>query len=354
MESQLLSPYITFIKLFVTLQFVAVIAAAIYSLLFVNIRDFLQRRKIRMRDALKNLLRQHITDKTMPTIKATREYSYLIEAIYDIDRETKDSYWNQIKDHLCRSILFPYARKLVYSRHWSRRLQASRCFLLYIDPSNEEYVLHLLRHDNTPLVKCAASYCAARIGTRNCALAIIAEMDKSDRFLRHPYVNSVLGVDTQFFTYVEEVLAQAEHPYTRVSCYELLAHHVNPRIVKFAENDLHASHKNLRVVAIRTLGRFPHTDIHPLLPLLQDPDWEVRAITASVLGKLGANETSKDIAPLLGDKTWWVRLNAAVALKKMGSVGKEILQSQDPNKDRYAYEMAQYVLPLDVEVRSHA
>lgn len=81
--------------------------------------------------------------------------------------------------------------------------------------------------------------------------------------------------------------------------------------------------------------------------LLGDAAWQVRAQSAAGLGATGAVRAAESLRSALNDKSWWVRLRAALSLRRLGPVGAEILRRVTPEEDRYAYEMARYILGLD-------
>jgi hypothetical protein len=56
---------------------------------------------------------------------------------------------------------------------------------------------------------------------------------------------------------------------------------------------------------------------------------------------------ASSLAQALRDPSWWVRLRAGLTLRRLGAPGIDILGQTDPDEDRFAFEMAQYVLGLD-------
>ncbi len=273
---------------------------------------------------------------------------FLLPTILKIDEEIKDAHWNKMKEAIFETLLLPLAQKLTYAKRWTKRIQAAGCFLLIADKKNEQHLLYLLR-DSTPIIQYSAAYSAAKLGTAQCTNAIIDEMNKVNRFLRIPFHEALLRGDKQAFRYLESRLESDENPYTRVSCLEILSDHMNAHIAELARKNLYATSKNLRLAAIRALGHYSDAEsISSLIHLLKDPEWEIRAIAARSLGYLGAKEALSELSPLLKDKTWWVRMNSAIALKRLGKEGRKILEEQKAQEDRYAYEMAQYVLKLTI------
>lgn len=345
----LLSPYFSLVKWVVFIQLSAIVITALYGLSFRKIQDFLQKRYVRKTRTLETLIQSCISEKILPTSLSKYTLHDVLTAVLETDKKLKDPHWEEIKLHFFQKIIFPKARRMAYSFRWTKRMLAARCFLACIDSNNEKYILHLLK-DSIPIVQYSAAYSAAKLGTSKCILAVIEEMNKSERFLRQPFIHALTQEINKIFLYVEELLQKTEDPYTKVSCLEVLSHRMNKYVAECAQRDLYSSHKNLRLTAIRALGCFPHRESEELLkPLLNDPDWEVRAISVTSLSTIGARKSMPQIELLLKDDTWWVRMNAALALKRLGEEGEVILKAQDPNVDRYAYEIARYVLPLEIK-----
>jgi quinoprotein glucose dehydrogenase len=81
-----------------------------------------------------------------------------------------------------------------------------------------------------------------------------------------------------------------------------------------------------RVHALWALGQIarktPDLRLDPLLPLLRDPDAEVRAQTARVLGETRRVESLNELVSLLNDASLRVRLFAALAVGKVCQTGE--------------------------------
>lgn len=351
MDAPLSTPYFTLIKWIVFFEFFTIIATGIYGLLFRKIHELLHKRQQIAQDRFRKNLTESVVKKKIPSFTSGRTLSHLLPVIDGMNAEIKDPFWNEIKLHLSVGNLFPQARKLTFSRSWTKRMQALRCFLLFPDNSNERYLLHLLK-DSTPVIKYTAAYSAAKLGTQESTYAIIDEMDRADHFLRHPFLDAILKGDSRAFGYIEALLEKTDNPYTKVSCLEILSHQMNAHVEELAQRDLYAPQLNLRLAAVRALGQYHHRESQDsIILLLKDPSWEVRAVAVSALGDIKRQGVVSHIEPLLRDKTWWVRLNAGLALKRMGEAGERALKDQDPAVDRFAYEMAQYVLPLTLDIK---
>ncbi len=105
----------------------------------------------------------------------------------------------------------------------------------------------------------------------------------------------------------------------------VLAKHAPPRVSKKSLDSLvRVALRNdqplARLHAIWGLGQIGRTNLHllaPILPLLQDPDAEVRAQTAKVLGDARFAKAAKELIKSLSDPSLRVRFFAAEALGKL-------------------------------------
>jgi len=344
--------FLKFIKLNVIFQFIFISAHIAFSLILKPISNYFSRRKKRILIDARDKIRELI-EKERPWPKGLFSHKlckipFLVPLVLNIDKENQSEHWMEMRKSLFTNILFPKAKKLTYTKKWTKKIQAIACFFHFPNSINEKEILHLLK-DTTPVIKYSAAACAAKLGTSAAANAIIDEMN-CNRFLRFPFRESLLKGNPKSFSYIEERLEKDKDPWTRVSCLEVLSYNMNSHIVDLAKRDLHASHKNLRIAAIRAISHYLDPVSNSLLiPLLKDSEWEVRAVSARCLGYLKAKEAIDELAFLLTDKSWWVRINSALALKRLGEDGIQVLKQQNIEKDRFAYEAAQYALTLDID-----
>jgi hypothetical protein len=79
---------------------------------------------------------------------------------------------------------------------------------------------------------------------------------------------------------------------------------------------------------------------------LNDSAAQVRQAAAHALGRLKCWQTAPAVARLLEDPVWTVRQEAALALRSFGAPGILLLRRSLANPDRFAGDMARYVLDL--------
>lgn len=352
MGHSLFLPYFKIVQSLLIVQFAFIGMHILFAFLMTFFIPYSDKRKRKKFSYLKEKLLTCVRERTEWTRLNLRRslctIPLLIPTIRKIDEEIKDAHWDKIKASIFENILFPTAQKYSYSRKWTKRIQAIGCFLHFIDKKNEEYLLHLIK-DTTPIIQYAAAYSAAKLGTLQCTNAILDKMNQANHFLRIPLREALSRGDSHTFGYLESRLESDKDPFIRVSCLEVLSSHMNAHISELARKDLYAPGKNLRIAAIRALGHAPDPiNVTALTPLLKDPEWEIRAITARSLGYLKAKEALSELTLLLKDEIWWVRINSAIALKRLGEEGKKKLEQQTPQEDQYAYQMAQYILNVNI------
>lgn len=94
----------------------------------------------------------------------------------------------------------------------------------------------------------------------------------------------------------------------------------------------------LRATAARVIGKLADSASMPALTtLLSDPEWFVRAAAAKAFDSLRVDEAAfKALRRSLSDETWWVRVNAAHALAQQGDAGVETLMSAVEGDDAFS------------------
>ena len=105
--------------------------------------------------------------------------------------------------------------------------------------------------------------------------------------------------------------------------------------------------KELRLEAIRYLGRYPYEKARPLLQRMiqyeEYIDWEYAAMSARTLANYPGPDTERALKGGLHARSWYVRLNCAEAL--VDGLQLPLLQLYEiyNGRDRYAREILQYV-----------
>ncbi len=104
--------------------------------------------------------------------------------------------------------------------------------------------------------------------------------------------------------------------------------------------------KELRLAAIRYLGKYPYPLAHgALVELVAQPDsrnWEFTAIAASSLAGYQGADVVDALSQAMHNSNWYVRYNAAVSLEALGLTYEQLLHIA--GNDRFAREMLVYRL----------
>ena len=109
-----------------------------------------------------------------------------------------------------------------------------------------------------------------------------------------------------------------------------------------------ASHPDpeIRVEAVRVLGSIePSPDASAVcLAAMNDPEWPVRALAASSLGRLRDERAVPRLARAMGDPAYWVRHHVAEAMAALGEPGAEALRQGLRDANPFVRDMAAQML----------
>jgi HEAT repeat protein len=110
----------------------------------------------------------------------------------------------------------------------------------------------------------------------------------------------------------------------------------------------------VRVEALRTLGSIaPDADsVTICLAAMDDPEWPVRALAASSLGRLRDPAAVGRLERAMGDPSYWVRHHVAAALLALGPAGVEALTRARGHSNHFVRDMAEQALWLGARERA--
>lgn len=242
---------------------------------------------------------------------------------------------------------FDQVKKRAHARVWWRRLSATHALAMVAEPMDLP-LIEALVHDKNPVVRLATVSTLKRVQNAMLLDATLELADTTQTVVRR-YLLEMLtqspGLD------LAVIADRIDHPASMRQLRILLDLVAELGVPGFLDHVLpYAQSPDLevRIAVVRTLGEFPHPRSEAaLLDLLTDSAWQVRAQAAVSLGATGALAAAGALRGALTDRSWWVRLRAALSLRRLGPAGAEILQAVTPDEDKYAYEMARYILGLD-------
>ncbi len=268
----------------------------------------------------------------------------LLPVMEELKKQQPGSYWPVIESILLDDFLLPQARMLTNKVKFTERLLAVRVFLLDTKPRDEAHILRLLK-DTIPLVRHEAILCAVRLGSKLLVNQLIDSMAGEARFAKYVYKDALREASEGVFSNIKERLLTEKNDKKRIVCMQLLAFKEDDAIVNYIGHDKYSPDMEVRIAVAKVLGFCSQpASVQMLTDLLKDKYWEVRAAAAKALGQLKAEQAILDLTQSLKDSRWWVRMHSAAALLNLGNEGLAVLKSQDPQRDRFAYEMAQYVI----------
>ena len=145
---------------------------------------------------------------------------------------------------------------------------------------------------------------------------------------------------------IEKRLEEEQNLYVKIYCYRLLFQlPAQNTIIPEVKEDIKENSKDLKIAILNYIGRIHDAEKNEIVyAATHDKDWEVKAVAARLLGSIHSEKSLELLEPMLDDLQWWVRINAAQSLSQQGQNGIAILESQSPERSKFAYETAVKVL----------
>jgi len=255
--------------------------------------------------------------------------------------------WLFLLDELLDNHILPLAREQATSLWWTKRNWALRALSLSPRKKDETLFLNFLM-DPIAHNRFAAIKPLIKIGSKSSQNIIIELMKKENRHTQAVYIEMMKIGGEQLFQTIRERLKNDPSPDAKRVCIDILSESLEQSDLFIIKQSISSTDKALRLTAIRCLGKFEvHHSTQILLKFLEDDEWEVRSLAAKFLGIRQAYQAIPNLLKNTSDRSWWVRMNSVSALNKMGYSGQNALETITPEKDRYAYEMVQYVHAIE-------
>ena len=300
----------------------------------------------RIAEALAGRLPLEEFARTLPPRRAPLVTAALQQAAMQVHGDG----WEQLAAAVRRSPWFRQIRdRRAASRWWWRRLVAARLLATVGDERDVPSAVRLLE-DRHPGVRLAAVQLIRRLPHPDLLERFLDQAIEAPRVARQHYFDALTSVRELL---VPTLLRRLEAP---ASSYELRAmltlagQLAAPELLEALVAYAVCPNADVRTQVARALGSYPGPcSRDALVVLLGDPVWEVRTQAASSLGTIRALDARDRLRQALGDENWWVRLRAAVALRQLGAAGLDVLRQVRGGADRFADEMAGYMLGLSDE-----
>jgi len=140
-------------------------------------------------------------------------------------------------------------------------------------------------------------------------------------------------------------IEQEEEGEALILALEVAALLRDDRFAGVAQSRRHAKCPRVRRQSVLLLGTTASPGVaETLLSSVEDPDAGVRAAAAQGLGGLRYWAAAPVLSRLLQDPSWLVRRASAMALRELGGPGLLFLHRAHQGGDRYAADMAEYIL----------
>ncbi len=306
-------------------------------------------REIQVTGVMKNLeraLRQNHFSGRIEIPWYAQRLSVMVQVLEKLDLYYSSELWQRHKVELSGFYLKKKTIRGLRSWSWKKRNLALRSILLHLELYSEDLVLKALA-DPYSLNRIHAALCAAKFASKKSINSLIDLMYDSGRFGEFAFQDALKQSSPTALDWVCERYENESNPRIRKICLEILGHKIKDGIIDRIILDCESENRELRLSAIRSLGYQPSKkSLNLLCKKMTDTDWLVRSNAAKSLGKLGDFNAAPYLVKGLQDKEWWVRMNSGIALGNLGVNGRRVLTMQDPDLDRYADDMAQYVLAM--------
>ena len=274
----------------------------------------------------------------------------IVSVLHQYASQLRGAPWERVVDGVRQSEWYDrFVRSHARSRFWWKRLAAAR--LLAIAGREEDLPLaRPLIADRHPAIKVASIQIVRRLRDPSILETVLQEAIAARPVVRRYLFDTVVSVREALVPVLADRLDRADATEDRRALItlagELAAVELFERLLGYVGHDA----LEIRVAVARALSGYPHPRTEAALTgLLHDHEWQVRTQAASSLGVIRARNAQGALQSALRDSNWWVRLRAGIALRQLGPAGSRVLTDVEAGVDRFAQEMARYVLGLTDE-----
>ncbi len=300
----------------------------------------------RVHDVLAGTLSPAVFAGTLP-----RHGAGLIAAVLqDAASQVRGEAWERLAAAVRPSPWFRRVpRRRARSVWWWRRVVAARLLALLGDEEDLEAGVRLAA-DRHPAVRLAAIQLLTRLPHPRLVAVVLDQAIVAPRVARQHYFDVLGTARDALAPILLQRLAAPSGRWELRAMLSLAGQLAAPELLDPLLGYAASTNADDRVQVARALGRYPHPRARDaLVVLLGDPVWEVRTQAASSLGTIRALDARDGLAKAMSDENWWVRLRAAIALRQLGETGLQVLRQARGEADRFAGEMAGYILGLSDE-----
>lgn len=243
--------------------------------------------------------------------------------------------------------LIARAERRCRSWFWWRRLHACRLLTLV---GGGEMTVPALLGDRHPAVRAEAAIWAADHPEPELVLALLQQLTLPADGGRFAIEDSLLRLGRAT---IEPLVAYLTTHSGREAgpALEVAIGLADPRFMQPALTLCRDPEPQVRALAAMLIGALGGEEtVQELLDLLDDPADDVRAAAAEALGHLGYWPAAASLALRLRDRAWQVRRAAGLALRDFGAPGLLYLRRALTDEDPFAADMARQLLDLSALV----
>lgn len=248
--------------------------------------------------------------------------------------------------HLIHDVFLPTGRKFFNARGWYKRYIATQCFFYGYTEEDRPRIQKLIS-DKISLISINAGKISVQYEDSLLINTMLDVASKKRRLQQSVYIDLILKSNKDISPVLIERLQREKNIYTKITCYRILSA-LPPRkdLVSTVYEDIALNNTDLDIAIITYVMHSEAEEKNKILFYYasHNQNSNVKTIVAKKLGDINTDKSYDILKKMLRDSNWWVRLNAATSLKHMGDRGLAILKEQSPDVDKYAYEVAKYVL----------
>ncbi len=270
----------------------------------------------------------------------------LLEALEEFQRIFLNEQWQDYCAYIFQCHLVVYAKQWSKSRFWIRRNRAARIFLLEPREEQSPYCLPLLT-DSSFYIRSLAAFWAMRVGTLSTIQAFFEQMAKEKETLHYAYCQAASDISYATYQHIFILYQKTENPMIQCCILQVIGKKITTDHIDLIEKDLYNKTPCVRCFAIKWLAKHYGERVKKhLRQLVYDCTECVRETAIQRLGKEKQIEDLPIFERALSDPCGSVRFAAAQTLRNWGNVGMQILEKQDPIKNKEAYHIARFALTM--------
>lgn len=238
--------------------------------------------------------------------------------------------------------LLARADALCSSRSWRRRLRGARLFTLL--GGGTSVVPRLFDDPRAEVRAQAAEWAGGHPAEEEMIEHLVELLGDEHTLCRFTVEDALLRIGRPAIAPLAEHLRGAHGDAAR-RALRIGTAIADPRLLEPALERCRDPDAEIRAAAAALLGALGGARAaQALQTLLGDAEAAVRAAAAGALGRLRHWPAATVLAALLADEAWDVRRAAGLALRELGGVGKLLLQRSLAHPDAFARDMAHHVL----------